>query len=46
MLYQDGANDAFHVKVATSTAEISALLEIGFDYIMTKDGLAYFRKRK
>jgi hypothetical protein len=46
MLYQDGVNDAFHVKVATSTEEISALLETGFDYIMTKDGLAFFRKRK
>ena len=27
MRYRDGINDAFHVKVATSTEEISALLE-------------------
>ena len=34
------------VKVATTPEEIAALLEIGFEYVMTKEGLAYFRKRK
>jgi len=45
-LYQTGANDEFTVKVATTSQEITALLEVGFEYIMTKDSLAYFRKRK
>jgi integrase len=45
-LYQNGANDEFIVKVATTPKEIAALLETGFEYIMTKDNLAYFRKRK
>ena len=26
--------------------EITSLLEEGFEYVMEKDGLAYFRKRK
>ena len=34
------------VKVASTPKEIAALLETGFEYIMTKDNLAYFRKRK
>jgi hypothetical protein len=45
-LYQNGANDEFIVKVANTPIEIAALLETGFEYIMTKDNLAYFRKRK
>jgi integrase len=45
-LYQNGINDEFTVKVASRTEEITALLETGFEYIMTKEGLAYFRKRK
>jgi hypothetical protein len=46
-LYRNRANDdEFTVKVATTPKEIAALLETGFEYIMTKEGLAYFRKRK
>jgi integrase len=45
-LYQNGTNDEFIVKVANTQEEITALLETGFEHIMTKDGLAYFRKRK
>jgi hypothetical protein len=45
-LYNDSKNDNFHTKVATKQEEIIQLLDAGFDYIMTKDGLAYFRKRK
>ncbi len=41
-----GANDEFTVKVATTPQEITALMERGFEYIMTKDDLACFRKRK
>jgi integrase len=45
-LYQNNANDDFIVKVASSPDEIKSLLETGFEYVMTKDNLAYFRKRK
>lgn len=46
-LYQNGSSDdEFTVKVATTPKEIAALLETGFEYIMTKEDLAYFRKRK
>ena len=45
-LYQNGANDEFTVKVAKTPQEITALIETGFEYIITKDDLAYFRKRK
>jgi integrase len=45
-LYQNGANDEFIVKVANTPKEITALMETGFEYIMTKDDLSYFRKRK
>ena len=46
MLFQNGANDEFHVKVANTPEEITGLLETGFEYIMTKGELAFFRKRK
>jgi hypothetical protein len=45
-LYQTGTDDEFTVKVATTPQEITALLEVGFEYIMTKESLAYFRKHK
>jgi integrase len=45
-LYQNGTNDEFTVKVASTPKEISDLVEHDFDYVMTKDDLAYFRKRK
>ncbi|HUT17230.1 MAG TPA: site-specific integrase [Acidobacteriota bacterium] len=45
-LYGSGVNDKFIVKIATTAEEITGFLEIGFEYIMTKDDLAYFRKRK
>lgn len=44
-LYQNGANDEFTVKVAKTPQEITVLIETGFEYIVTKDDLAYFRKR-
>jgi len=34
------------IQRATKPEEITAFLEIGFEYIMNKDDLAYFRKRK
>jgi integrase len=45
-LFQNAANDDFHVKVAKTPEEIKALLEVGFEYIVEKDGLLFFRKRK
>ena len=45
-LYRNRANDDFTVKVAKTPEEITGLMETGFEYIMTKDDLAYFRKRK
>jgi integrase len=45
-LYQNGVNDEFTVKVAKTPQEITALIETGFEHILTKDDLAYFRKRK
>lgn len=33
-------------KVATSQKEITELIEAGFEFILQKDGLAYFRRRK
>ncbi len=44
-LYQQ-QSDEFHVKVAQTKEEIVKLLEAGFEYVFTHDGLAYFRKRK
>ncbi len=38
--------DEFISKVATSQKEITELIEARFDFILQKDGLAYFRKRK
>jgi integrase len=45
-LYQSTGNDEFHVKVAKSPEEIKAFLAVGFEYIVEKDGLMFFRKRK
>jgi integrase len=38
--------DEYYVKVAQTKEEIIGLLEQGFEYVMEKEGLAYFRKRK
>jgi integrase len=39
-------NDNFHVKTACKPEEITKLLEVGFEYVCQKDGLAFLRKRK
>jgi len=36
----------FHVKVASSVAEASKLLEVGFEYVMDIEGKKLLRKRK
>jgi hypothetical protein len=45
-VFQNIANDEYHVKVAKTKEEITQLLEAGFEYVLQKDDLAYFRKRK
>jgi len=45
-LFQNSMDDEFHVKVAKTEEEIKGLLEIGYEFILQKDGLAYFCKRK
>jgi len=38
--------DDYTTKVVKTEAEICSLIEAGFEYVLQKDGLAYFRKRK
>ena len=38
--------DEFHVKATSDPKEIQQLLEVGFEYVCSKDGLMFFRKRK
>jgi integrase/predicted RNA-binding Zn-ribbon protein involved in translation (DUF1610 family) len=45
-LFEAGANDEFTVKVAEKPEEIKALLEVGFEYVCSKDNLIFMRKRK
>ncbi|MCD6445496.1 tyrosine-type recombinase/integrase [Candidatus Bathyarchaeota archaeon] len=44
-LFQE-ETDEFHVKTASDPKEIQQLLEVGFEYVCSKDGLLFFRKRK
>jgi hypothetical protein len=39
-------SDEFTVKVAQSPEEITALLEVEFEYVLTKDDMLFFKKRK
>jgi integrase len=41
----DWKSDEFISKVATNQKEISELIEGGFEFVLQKDALAYFRKR-
>jgi len=46
-IFGEGADsDQFISKVAASQDEIKKLIETGFEFVLQKDGLAYFRKRK
>jgi integrase/predicted RNA-binding Zn-ribbon protein involved in translation (DUF1610 family) len=45
-MFRSMDSDEYYVKVAQTKEEIIGLLEQGFEYVMEKDGLAYFRKRK
>ena len=39
-------DEEFICKVAKTPKEIRALIEAGFEYVLERNGLAYFRKRK
>lgn len=45
-IFHNTLPEEFHVRVAETAEEIKELLEAGFEYVLQKDGLAYFRKRK
>jgi integrase/recombinase XerD len=45
-LFRDLSPEEFHVRVAKKEEEIKDLIEAGFEYVLQKDNLAYFRKRK
>jgi hypothetical protein len=45
-LFLNAPPDEYHVKVAKTGEEITQLLEAGFEYVLQKEGLAFFRKRK
>ncbi|KPV65129.1 MAG: hypothetical protein AOA65_0508 [Candidatus Bathyarchaeota archaeon BA1] len=38
--------DEFTVRVANNVHEACKLVEVGFEYVCSKDGLMFFRKRK
>jgi len=38
--------DEFVSKVASNQKEVTELIEAGFEFVLQKEGLAYFRKRK
>lgn len=39
-------SDEYHVRTSKTIKEDEELIEAGFEYVIQKDGLAYFRKRK
>jgi integrase len=45
-LFLNAPPEDYHVKVAKTQEEITQLLETGFEYVLQKDDLAFFRKRK
>lgn len=46
-IFGEGADsDQFISKIAASQNEIKKLIGTGFEFVLQKDGLAYFRKRK
>lgn len=44
--FHNAPPEEFHVKAAETSEGIKDLLEAGFEFVLQKDGLAYFRKRK
>jgi hypothetical protein len=44
-LFQN-TNEEFHVVTAKTAEEACRLIEVGFEYVTTMDGVQIFRKRK
>ena len=40
------SSDEFTVKIAETPEEVKGLLEVGFEYVCSKDSLIFLRKRK
>jgi len=38
--------DGFVSDVSSNQKEVTELIEAGFEFVLQKEGLAYFRKRK
>lgn len=45
-IFGDVYNQEFHVRVGSTSEEIKAILEVGYEFVCEKDGLMFFRKRK
>jgi len=45
-MFADYGADEFTVKIAQTPQELTALLEVGFEYVCQKDSLIFLRKRK
>ena len=45
-MFADYGKDEFSVKVASTQQELTALLEVGFEWVGVKDNLIFLRKRK
>jgi hypothetical protein len=45
-IFQNTVNDKYHAKVAKAKKKSPQLLEAGFEYVLQKDDLDYFEKRK
>lgn len=45
-IFGENNNDGFIVKVAEKTEDVKALLEVGFEYVCSKDNLIFLRKSK
>jgi len=45
-IFEPSSNDEYTVRVTEKPDEIKAFLEVGFEYVCTKDSLIFLRKRK
>lgn len=45
-MFADYGDDEFTVKVASKQEEVTKYLEVGFEWVGTKDNLIFLRKRK
>jgi hypothetical protein len=45
-IFEAVANEQFTVRATDKAEEIKALLEVGFEYVCSKDSLIFLRKQK